>query len=179
MKISNQRADEIARAILANNKKEVDELYKKITDKLTIEYKKQLPEAILECFNDPTLSDFINSSKYLHISNSCFGRNYYVDLDRELPAFLHQYCIMELPTELESEILKLKYEFEDAKKEYDKLFREVYALLCSLRTSNAIVKNFPQAIPYLPNTQKNEVAINIEHIVQKIKVVEEKEVAGE
>jgi hypothetical protein len=31
----------------------------------------------------------------------------------------------------------------------------------------------------LPNTQKNEVAINIEHIVQKIKVVEEKEVADE
>lgn len=165
MTISKTLAENIAKKLCS---KKYNEYQKSVTEKdTTIEkvYIKKIPKDVMAFFNK-------NPKMIISTSSICInggGFHYYhATLSKRLPEISR--INDELFTQTEKDaFLKLKNKVDLLKREYTDLLQEVTNALLNLKTTKRIAEHFPEAIQYLPTSEKLELAINITDIRNKIK----------
>lgn len=167
MRISKVLADTIATK-LCEKKYQAYESSEKIVKETTYKiYKKKVPKDIMTFFTKHP--KMVKCTSYITIALSNY-KYFSINLYEKLPDLS---CIMndnQIFTQSEKESLyTMQEKSKDLLKEYKEVKKEVELALLNLNTTKRIAENFPEAIPFLPTSEKYEIAIDLTQIRKKLK----------
>lgn len=165
MTISKTTAEQIAGKLCEKKHNEYLKAKNNLSESVQKAYIKKIPKEIYALFEKHP--KIINTSSYITLNSSGF-RYQYVDLKKSLPDISRMMDEVFTSSEMDT-FFKLKNTAEKLEKEYYDLVAEVKQALINLKTTKRISENFPEAIQFLPTSDKLELTIDLTTIRKKIK----------
>lgn len=163
MRVSKYQASLVAKKMTEKKKEEMLKLNREFMQSVTDEYKKTVPNEVLQLFEKyPNYFDRVRGT---YLNGHGFNREY-VELTVRYP---DSGSSIELTAKLAEKLMGMKHKADNAKKEYNDLVSELEIALFNLRTYAAIEKAIPEAVPYLPETTSSAVAVNFTTLRSKLK----------
>jgi len=165
MTISKTLAEQIAIKLCEKKQKAYLQAEKVTQETIEHVYIKKIPKDIMAFFKKhPKMT---KTCSYVTIQTSNY--NYMSsNFSKSLPEI---YNIMDnIFTQSEKDsFFKMHNQANDLKKEFKQLKEQVENALLNLKTTKRIAEHFPEAVPYLPTSEKFELAINLTDIRKQIK----------
>lgn len=161
MRITKAEAKNVASKLLETKVNK----FKSMKEQLTLEIKNAalsiVPKEVLVVYNKYP-QYFMGNSKYLYVNGEGIGYIKNVPLNKR-----DNYVIVQDPA-IQSKLIRLRDEISEKGDELESLRYDVETALYSLKTYKRISEEFPQAIPFLPSKENNELALNIKDIILKL-----------
>jgi len=163
-RITKAIASDVAKQLVKNQRKELEDLKSKRSEFVTSLYEKIIPEDVLMVFK--TNRSYINFQSSIRIVGCGFNHyNNYI-LTKELP-YNGNYLEVD---DTDGDIIKsLDAEIDDSRNKIKELSHSIEIALFNLRTYNNVEKEFPEAFKLLPKQSVNTaLAINLKDIRCKL-----------
>lgn len=162
MRITKQIATDVAKQLIAEKQKEIDDLKKELNHKAYELYVVTIPEGLLKQFKK--YPDFFYSNKSFYLSG--IGLNHKnVSFDVYMPRKSQTMLV----DDVNAKWFELAFNvIEQKQKELGDFKIQIEIALFNLRTYNNVEKQFPEAFKFLPPKQTSAVMINIKDIRCKL-----------
>ena len=167
MTISKNKATEVATQLLSKKKQVVNDSLEKFSEYVYECWHKSLPVQVRDCFRD--YPEHFNSGSTMYLNGNGFNHFGFNTPKGKYAIYKGTACYVQLLPKEAEKAKQLQNDWIDKNKEYSNNVIKIEAALFSLRSFKAIEKHFPEAMKYLPNVVKNEVAINFDELRQIIK----------
>lgn len=163
-RITKDIATQVAIKLLESKKKEVEECSLKLSETLESFVLKKVPKKLLEYYKE--FPQYTKTKNGFQLHGNGFNFNY-ISVRKDIPSISSTFD----PTPEEAKILlDLKNKKENLQNNYEDLKQKIEIALYSLRTYAKVAVEFPEAVPFLPKSITDKVALNIIDIRKQIKI---------
>jgi len=167
MKISKSIALDIAKSLTDKKRKEVvalEENLKAITTEIA---NSKIPKEVLAFHKKFPKYCYLSSD--IRVSGN--GFNFETFNTKEFPSENTWMKNVVLDKSQATKLQEASHKYDDARKEYKKLFSEIELACLQLSTSKRISEKFPEAIPFLPKENVSQaLSVNIDQIRKKLTI---------
>jgi len=150
MRISKEKASEIARQMTVKQKKIADEALREFQRVVTDAYKKQIPITVINTAKK--FPGFISKTSAIRLEGHGFNWKYVSATEKVIkPAGTD--AMLTMTSDLSKILQQLNNKADTEKEKYEVLCKEIVVALLSLKTFAGIQKHLPEAIPFLPKSE--------------------------
>lgn len=165
MRITKSIAEYVAKQMVLEKKRLLQEKQDALKAICTGMYKRQIPKEVFKLWEKN--STWLRSTNSVRLNGNGFSYEYQ-DID-ELPKNGNRDPFLVFENNEAEKILSARNEIQKINNEIRSLQSEIEQALLSLVTYKRISENFPEAIPFLPKIQKASLVVDLSNLRNKIK----------
>lgn len=165
MRITKSIAEYVAKQMVLEKKKSLEEKKDLLKSTCTEMYKRQIPKDVLKLWEKN--ATWLRLTNSVRLSGDGFSYDYQ-DIE-ELPRIHNREPFLSFENNEAELILSARNEIQKMNIEINLLKAEIEQALLSLVTFKRVSENFPEAVPFLPKIQNTSLVVDLSTLRNKIK----------
>jgi len=165
MRITKTIAEQVAKQMVLEKKKALQEKKDSLKNLCTEIYKRQIPKDVLILWDKK--STWLRSTNSVRLNGNGFKYDYQ-DIE-EMPRTHNREPFLDFQENEAELVLNARNEIQKIISEINSLKSEIEQALLSLLTFKRVSDNFPEAIPFLPKFENSAIVLDLSNLINKIK----------